>query len=303
MISAAPLDPAFAAMLADPRVDLRPPADALSIQAYRTRLDAPLAALTGPPIRSVDQARTEGGIDLRFFRPATATDAQILFLHGGGFVAGSLDTHDALCRSLAIASDATVVAVDYRLAPEAPFPAALDDCRAALRYLIDRRPADTAWMAVCGDSAGAHLATMLAIDAASADIRLDALGLFYPVVAPACDTASWQQLGTGHLLTRTWMRWAWSVYRGDTTDETTLDLLRRDLAGVAPVHIITAAFDPLRDEGEALAVRIRRAGGRATLSRFEGMIHGFASLPMLTPAADAAIVQMAKALSVNSSVD
>lgn len=298
MIDPAPLDPAFADFLADPRVALEPPAEDMTMADYRRRLDRPMAAVSGPSIFAVEDARAVPDVPLRIYRPANDPVSTILFIHGGGFVTGSLDTHDALCRTLASASGADVIAVDYRLAPESPFPAALDDCRAALGWVAKRGGT----IALCGDSAGGHLATMTALAAARDGIAINALGLFYPVVSPRCDSSSWQRLGVGHMLTECWMRWAWAAYIGGG-DPSKSDLIHTDLRDVPPTHIITAAYDPLRDEGDALARAIRDAGGTATISHYPGMIHGFASLPMLTPSADQAIADMADALLVNVCVD
>lgn len=297
MTSSPALDPAFVSLLSDPRVALHPPAPGVPLADYRRRLDRPMAAVTGPEMWSVHSTRT-GGVALRVYRPAMDARGVILFVHGGGFVTGSLDTHDALCRSLARSSGAAVVAVDYRLAPEAPFPAALNDCAAALQWVLDDRGLDTRWISICGDSAGGHLATMTALHAARSGVRLHALGLFYPVVGPACATRSWQTLGTGHMLTRGWMRWAWQCYCDEANASPgDIDLLAMDLALLPRTHILTAAFDPLQDEGKALAAAIRATGGQATEICYAGMIHGFASLPMLTPLANEAIAQMASALS------
>ncbi len=291
----APLDPAFAALLADPRTALRPPDKGVEMTDYRRRLDRPMVAVVGPEIFSVVAAETAEGVPLRVYRPIPGTAsnsmAAILFMHGGGFVTGSLDTHDALCRMLAAASGATVIAVGYRLAPEAPWPAALNDCRSALRWAaaaVGRR------IALCGDSAGGYLASMTALHAEAEGVAITALGLFYPVVSPGCATGSWATLGTGYMLTRTWMRWAWRAFLGDAAVDA--DLLAVDLRRLPPTHIVTAAFDPLRDEGKALAAAIVAHGGEVTLTCYPGMIHGFASLPAMTPMADRAITEMANAL-------
>lgn len=297
------LDPAFAALLSDPRVALRPPAADTAMAAYRNRLDRPMAAVVGPAGVSVESG-VAGGVPLRRYCARATPTGTLIFLHGGGFVVGSLDTHDALCRALAIRSGAAVVAVAYRLAPEAPFPAAPDDCWAVLRAVLEDSPIKGGQIAVCGDSAGAYLATTTALRAGREGIRLDALGLFYPVVSPSCASRSWDRFGNGHMLTRDWMRWAWRGFAGDANPaDPTFDLLQADLRGLPPTHILTAEFDPLRDEGEALAKAIRAAGGSATESCYAGMIHGFASLPMLTPKADDAIAEMAHHLIVNNGVD
>lgn len=248
-----------------------------------------MAATRGPDVRKIATIGVAGGgrgLRLRVYEEAASTWGTILFVHGGGFVIGSLGTHDALCRSLAVATGARVVAVEYRLAPEHPFPAAREDCLAALGW-VDATNEPGHPVAICGDSAGGYLAVELALTAAR---PVSALGLLYPVVASMCATASWEALGTGHLLTRAWMRWAWSAYLGAGAADASL--LGAGLASLPPTHILTAACDPLRDEGEALAAAIVRAGGCATASRYDGMIHGFASLPALTPRAGDAVAEI-----------
>ncbi|MES2339209.1 MAG: alpha/beta hydrolase [Pseudomonadota bacterium] len=295
MISAGP-DSAFAPLLADPRTALRPPDPDMPLATYRRRLDLPMAAVRGPDVHSVETiAPGEGGTGaaLRVYRPTPDAAGTILFLHGGGFVIGSLETHDAMCRTLAMSSGLQVVAVDYRLAPEAPFPAARDDVRAGLRWVAAR--ADGGPIALCGDSAGAHLAVRLAIDAADMGVRIAALGLLYPVADPACVGESWDRFGTGHVLTRDWMRWAWAAYRGDADPGAPNFTLRHaDLSRLPPTRMILAECDPLVDEGQALVAAIVAAGGAVEATIAAGMIHGFASLPMLTPAANRALADLSQ---------
>lgn len=283
-------DPAFAALLADPRTALRPPRLGQPMAEYRQRLDAPMSAVTGPEgvaVEAVEIGLPDRPLFLRDYRPPASAPGAILFIHGGGFVIGSLDTHDALCRSLALASGRRVVAVAYRLAPESPFRAARDDCRAALAWLADNSSGP---VALCGDSAGGYLAMRTALDARAGRVAVAALGLLYPVVDPGCAGASWDAYGNGHVLTRDWMRWAWAAYlAGADPADPCFALLRDDLSRLPPTLVLTAGCDPLRDEGEALAAAIAAAGGQGELRRMDGMIHGFASLPMLTARADEAI--------------
>lgn len=286
------VDPAFAPLLADQRTALRPPRSGSDIVIYRARLDAPMAAVQGPPMRVTEEVAN--GVPLRTYLPTNAGNDAILFIHGGGFVIGSLDTHDAMCRAFTVATGMRVVSVDYRLAPEMPFPAARDDARIALRHVAATRSI----AAIVGDSAGGHLAVGAAAYASEAGIAVGALALLYPVVDPACATRSWDQLGTGYLLERDWMRWAWNAYIGSAAPtQPDIALLCADLGRLPPTRIVTAAADPLRDEGEALAAAIIKAGGIASFDRYEGMIHGFASLPMLTARADEAIADLAAFIS------
>lgn len=286
-------DPAFAPLLDDPRTALRPPADGVSMIEYRCRLDTPMAAVRGPAVATVETIAIGTGVRVRVYATSAEPNGTILLLHGGGFVIGSLETHDAMCRTLAVADGARVVAVEYRLAPEYRFPAAPEDCRAALRWLVGRY--GEGGIALCGDSAGGHLAVGLARYAAAEEIAIAALGLLYPVVMPACDGESWARFGTGHILTRDWMRWAWSAYLGDADPVASqASLLSAALSHLPPTRIIVAECDPLRDEGEALGRSIADAGGTVYLTCASGMIHGFASLPMLSPAAGDVLLELAR---------
>jgi acetyl esterase len=237
-----------------------------------------------------------GPITVRLYRPTIERTAAILFCHGGGFILGNLDTHDAMCRTLANSSGRTVVAVDYRLAPEHPFSAALDDAQAALEWL--RREArsldlDPDRIAVAGDSAGGHIALGLALRCRDEDIPLDHIGLIYPLLDPAGDSASAVQFAQGYMLTASFLEWAWDAYRGDGAADPSFDLTYADLLRLPPTTIVTAQFDPLRDEGEALARRLGAAEVDVALRRYPGMIHGFVGLPQLTPVANEAIAFVA----------
>lgn len=289
-------DPAFAQLLADPRSALRPPSADTPIVDYRRRLDAPLASVRGPDLHSVETLGPEATgcrSVLRIYLARETISGTIIFIHGGGFVVGSLDSHDAMCRSLALASGMRVVAVGYRLAPEAPFPAALEDCSEALAWADRTQPLPGTGIALCGDSAGGHIALGTALQATYSGRQLAALGLLYPVVDPNCSTNSWQRFGTNHILTLEWMRWAWSAYLGSAdASAPEISPMRADLSLLPPTYIVSAGCDPLCDEGEALGAAIAAAGGCATVSRASGMIHGFASLPHLTCKSDTALHEL-----------
>ncbi|MDL2354063.1 MAG: alpha/beta hydrolase [Pseudomonadota bacterium] len=240
-----------------------------------------------------------GDLAVRLYHPLPdARVPAIVFFHGGGWVSCGLDSHDNLCRRLANLSGCAVVAVDYRLAPEAPFPAPLDDACAALRWvhghaaLLDIDPDR---LAVAGDSAGGNLAAacaLLAWDAAAALPRLSHQLLLYPVLDDACDSASFATYADGYLLTAAMMRWFWQQYAP-------ADAQRRDpraaparataLAGLPGATIITAQCDPLHDEAGAYAARLRQADVPVQLTCFDGMFHGFASMTGMLDAADAAV--------------
>ena len=242
----------------------------------------------------------ERSIRLRLYRPIAdaALRPAILLLHGGGFVIGSLESHDELCRALALRSRVIVVAVEYSLAPETPFPGALDDCRAALVWLDEggvEIGIDPTRLAICGDSAGGNLAIATALWAREQGILLRHVGLMYPALDPSCGSASAYEFGSGFILTRAFMQWFWEAYLGETGDphDPRVAVTNADLAGLPPISLATAEYDPLRDEGEAFAQAARAAGVEVTARRYLGMIHGFATMPGTTPVAGRAIADMA----------
>jgi len=206
----------------------------------------------------------------------------LVFLHGGGWVVGDLDTHDQPCRLLASASGARVLSVDYRLAPEDPFPAPVDDAVAAFRAAVAdaaRLRSDPARVAVAGDSAGGHLAAVTALVCAREGGPAPAFQLLiYPVTDCVRVAASRRIFAEGFLLTKENMEWYEDqlappgVDRGDPRIS---PLLAPDLDGLAPALVVTAGFDPLRDEGEAYGARLKEAGVRAIVRRYPGYVHGF----------------------------
>lgn len=209
----------------------------------------------------------------------------LVFFHGGGFVVGDLDTHDAPCRALCRDLDVHVLSVAYRLAPENPFPAGLEDAQAAMRWgqaHAAELGADPARVFVGGDSAGANLATVVTQLAARAGDPLPALQLLiYPAVDSSKDWPSIERFHRGYFLTRDDIHEFRRRYFGgftDMTDPRASPLLAKDLAGLPPALVITAAFDPLRDEGEAYAAALTAAGVRTKLYRAPGLIHGFINL-------------------------
>jgi acetyl esterase len=227
-----------------------------------------------------------GAIPLRVYAPSAGRALPgIVYFHGGGFVIGSLDSHDGTCRALANASGCSVVSVDYRLAPEHRFPAAPEDCYAALRFVAERGAElgiDPRRLALAGDSAGGNLAAvtaLLARERRGPDLRFQLL--IYPVADHRFDTASYRDNAEGYFLTAAMMRWFWGHYleRPEQGDDPLASPLRaKDLAGLPPAQVITAEYDPLRDEGEAYAARLREAGVATELLRYPGQIHGFFSL-------------------------
>ncbi|MFD1789604.1 alpha/beta hydrolase [Sphingomonas floccifaciens] len=286
------VDPAFAALLSDPRAALRRLAAHVPLRALRAGANAFMASAPQTPVHAVEDITAsgpDGTIPLRLYRPSAAEDLPvILFMHGGGFILGSLDTHDAMCRSLCSQTGAAVLAIDYRLSPEAPYPAALDDI-AAVQAMIVRGGAgpalDSTRIAIVGDSAGGHLAATAALT-----LPVRHVGLIYPMIDPAHATASADAFAEGYMLTGSFVAWAWQAYAGPASGA----LTGVDLSRYPPTTILTAEYDPLRDEGEVFGARLRAAGCDVAVERFGGMIHGFVGLPQLTARADEAIGAIAR---------
>ena len=243
-------------------------------------------------VRNVVAETPQGAIPLRVYRPAGEPDHTSLpayvYFHGGGWVIGDLETHDVLCRQLTAASGAGVVAVDYRLAPEHKFPAAADDAWAATRWVVDHAAElglDGARLAVGGDSAGGNLAAVVALmarDAGGPAIRQQVL--IYPVTDVMRETRSYADFADGYMLTRDSMRWFIAHYlrsKDDARDWRVSPLRAPSLAGLPPALIVTAGFDPLRDEGEMYAGRLRDAGVMVDYVCYGGMVHGFAGMGKL----------------------
>ena len=237
-------------------------------------------------VASVADLRSPGGVPVRVFEPASPGGFTLIYLHGGGWVVGDVETHDPLCRRVANRTGARVVSVEYRLAPEHSFPAALDDAEDVLHWLRSQYPGRP--VGVAGDSAGASLAAGLAIRARDQRIPLAAQLLLYPATDPAMTSASITENGEGYFLTRRDMAWFYQQYLPDGTDGAArADLTRADVAGVAPAIVATAEFDPLRDEGAAYAARLRDAGVPAEYVPGPGLIHGFAAFLGVVDAAEA----------------
>ncbi|WP_347551040.1 alpha/beta hydrolase [Pseudalkalibacillus hwajinpoensis] len=248
-----------------------------------------------------------GRINLRSYYPAFAPDAEVLpalvFYHGGGFVLGNLDTHDAFCRILSNRGECVVVSVDYRLAPEHKFPVATDDAYLALTWVYEH--ADELGLmkdriAVGGDSAGGNLAAVIAIRAQEKDAPSIAYQLLiYPTVDSTTPYPSYKENGDGFFLTAADMKWFQEQYVEEKTDKFNpyLSPIHFKNLGVLPsAHVVTAEFDPLRDEGEAYAERIKEAGGKVSVKRYDRMVHGFISMTGVVPEAYAAVEEMGEVL-------
>ncbi len=239
---------------------------------------------------------------MRVYRPlSTEILPVVIWFHGGGWVVGSLDSHDPVCRALANRTPCVVVAVDYRLAPEAPFPAALDDSWAATQWVAAealKLGADASRIVVAGDSAGGNLAAAVALRARDAGLELALQVLVYPVTDSDLDSESYTRLATGLNLTRAKMAWYWAQYLGgaEGSSPEASPLRAPDLAGVAPALVQTAEHDPLLSEGEAYAARLAEAGVPVTLTRYDGVIHGFIRMPALVAEADFSLAEIATAV-------
>ena len=249
-------------------------------------------ANTRAPMHDVSDMKA-GGVPVRVYRPGPADDLPCLvYFHGGGWVIGDLETHDNVCRNLASEAQCVVVAADYRLAPEHPYPAPFDDCYTVTRWVADnagKLNIDASRIALGGDSAGGNLTACVSLrikDEGGPAIAHQLM--IYPVTDTALDTGSYKANGDGYMLTRDSMAWFFDHYLGDSIDRADpyISPLRAgDLSGLPPATIITAEFDPLRDEGEAYGERLKQAGVETLVRRFDGMIHGFFSMTDLLPSA------------------
>jgi acetyl esterase len=248
------------------------------------------------PIEAVEDRHVsgpDGEIPVRIYSPAVARPAPaIVSFHGGGWVIGDLDGYEASCRMIANSVGCVVVSVDYRLAPEHPFPAAPEDAYAATRWAAEHAAelgVDPRRLAVAGDSAGGNLAAVCALmarDRGGPDLVFQLL--IYPVTDFSFDTPSYEENAKGYFLEAETMRWYWRQYLRDSADGTdpyASPLRAPDLSRLPPALVITAGYDPLRDEGEAYGRRLREAGVDATVSRYDTMFHGFFGFGRLLDAA------------------
>ncbi|MGA0099433.1 MAG: alpha/beta hydrolase fold domain-containing protein [Steroidobacteraceae bacterium] len=298
------LDPVFKALLESPEMQFGRPPEGVTPPMMRefakaTRPDLPAPAVH--EVRNLTCAGPDGEIGLRLYHPtATRPAPVILFFHGGGFVLCDLDSHDLICRGLALASGCAVVSVDYRLAPETRFPGPVEDCYTALEFVAKEGAGlglDPTRIAVCGDSAGGSLAiatALLARDRKGPAIRHQAL--LYPVTDAVCNRPSMIDYASGYMLSRSVMEWFWECFlehpsHGD--DPLASPVRTANLQGMPPATVITAEYDVLRDQGEEYADRLRAAGVAVVSRRYLGMIHGFATMPHVTGIADRAIADVA----------
>jgi acetyl esterase len=291
----------------------RPPYETLTPLEARALFLAGREVLTPDPepvaeVRELSPQRQDGGaVPMRLHRGATADAGKILpvlvYFHGGGWVIGDLETHDSLCRHLANAARCVVVSVDYRLAPEHKFPAAVEDCFFATSWVAEQAEAlgiDRDRVAVGGDSAGGNLAAVVSLLARDRGApRLCFQALLYPAVDCSMAHPSHERFAEGYLLTRPAMRWFYGHYlRGpaDVEDWRASPLRAADLSGVAPALVLTAGNDVLCDEGEAYGHRLQQQGVPVQLRHFPDQIHGFLTMGKIVRAAEPALDEVAAAL-------
>jgi acetyl esterase len=273
-------------------------------QVYRER--AALLATTPTPVASISDVWIEtsaGGMRAKVIHPGGEGPLPVLlYIHGGGWVLGDIDTFEEVCRRLAVAAQCVVVAPEYRLSPESPYPAALDDVHATIAWIEQSAGAfdgDPDRLAVGGDSAGGNIAAGICLQLRDHGGRpLAAQLLIYPALRARFDTASYERNAKGYLLSRDDCRWFWANYLGSASAEDPYACPGEaaSLASLPPAILVTAGFDPLCDEGIAYGERLREAGVEVTSLHFDGQIHGFVGLPVELPAGRDAVRRSGEAL-------
>ncbi|MBO9696751.1 MAG: alpha/beta hydrolase [Sphingopyxis sp.] len=300
-----PVDPVLVPLLdmINTLPHMNPPFDAA---AFRMGDEQPMPAFKADvaEVRDLTLDTAAGPVRARLYHPAPGAALPLLFfMHGGGWVFGTIDTHDPLCRALASAAEVAVLSLEYPLSPEHRYPVALDAMRAALAAAVDQAGAlgiDPARIAVGGDSAGGNLSAALCI--AARDKGGPAIThqlLLYPVIDNDFSRASHSENASGYLLSSAMMQWFWAQYLGDAdaaAEPFAAPIRAASLAGLPSATVITAEYDPLRDEGNAYAARLAADGVEVTHSEVPGVIHGFASMLGMLPQADIAVGTAAKGL-------
>jgi acetyl esterase len=300
MMTAMPVDPHIAGLLELIASAGYPPLHEGSPDDGRRGLRAMTVDLVQPDdviqVGSVENFEVPGGAGnrpARLYRPDGAGPVPTtIYLHGGGFVIGDLDTHDQLCRRICRDAQTVVVSVDYRLAPEHPFPAGVEDAIAAARWAADNLEelGGNDVLAIGGDSAGGNLS---AVAAQSMPDRIAAQLLLYPATDMAGDYPSREENARGYFLELEMMEWFFVHYTRDVEhiapEDPRLSPLHGKLDGLPPAVVATAEFDPLRDEGEVYADKLTEAGVHVDKIRYDGLIHGFADMAGVSPAAEAAV--------------
>jgi acetyl esterase len=297
------IDPALQAILEGMAASGFALPEPLAADTMRAALDNPFPdeVVTIADVRDVTLDGPDGALPARLYHPAPGEVLPlVVFLHGGGWVIGSIETHDRMCRRLARDSGCALLSLGYRLAPEHPYPAAVQDGLAAVAALPEKA---TEWgvrsqrYAVAGDSAGGNLAAAIALALAGKPDAPAHQLLLYPVLDRDFETLSYRTATDGGVLSPAMMRFFWEQYVGGTEPDALAAPLRASsLAGAAPATLILAGLDPLHDEGAAYAAALRQAGVPTSLFDFAGAIHGFASFAGLAPIADLAMTIAAYSL-------
>ncbi len=283
-----------------------PPWHALSVESARRVEDEVFTADDRSPVefvRNLAIPGPRGEIPLRVYRPDVEDAPVVVFYHGGGWTLGTLNSIDGVCRELANRANCVVVSVDYRLAPEHPFPAGVDDAVAALDWVAEHAATfggDPTRLGVAGTSAGGNLAAVVALHAREFDgPTLSHQSLLYPITNHAFDTVSYDENRDGPLLTRADMEWFWNHYLRSPVDGRNpfaSPLRAEDLSNLPPATVVTCGHDPLRDEGIAYAERLDDAGVEVEHDHYPGMTHGFLSLTDDVTTADEAMDSVAESL-------
>lgn len=266
---------------------LEPPAARATYAAMKDIADPPVGELA--TIADLTIPGPAGDIPARLFDVAEsrAPGPLIVFFHGGGFVIGDLDTHASFCAEVSRTLDLPVLAVDYRLAPESPWPAAPDDCEAAARWAADSPAAlsrKVTGLVTCGDSAGGNLAIVVAMALRDTPAAVPVIAQlpFYPATDTTQDYPSYSQFAEGYLLTRDSMDWFNAAYQAEA-EHIRASPLKGDLTGMPPAVVVTASLDPIRDQGRAYAAALARAGVAVVYREAVGNIHGFITLRKAIP--------------------
>ncbi|MFC5711755.1 alpha/beta hydrolase [Thalassorhabdus alkalitolerans] len=284
------LDPQSKDLLEQIKAAGRPPTHALTPAEARAETD--FSSFSGEPehVGKVENKLIpgpEGQIPIRIYTPVgEGPFPTLVYFHGGGWVAGDLDGVDVSCRLLTNRAHCIVISVDYRLAPEHKYPAAVEDAYAAVKWTAEQGPtiqADPEWIAVGGDSAGGNLAAVVSLMARDKqEVSLKFQMLISPVTHHAYTTKSYEENGDGYLLTKDTMKWCWDHYLNspeEGREPYASPLLAEDLTGLPPALVVTAGYDPLRDEGRAYAERLKHAGVYVEEAHYDELMHGFFWMP------------------------
>jgi acetyl esterase len=303
-----PLDPQVAAMRAERAKSATPPLYLMSVAQARAEDLRSIQEAGGRPEPVADVVDQDipglgGPIPIRIYRPSTERPLPVLvYFFGGGWTLGTIDTSDGVCRALTNAVGCVTITVGYRLAPEHKFPAAVDDCYAATEWIgahAAELGVDPNRIAVGGDSAGGNLAAAVTLLARSRGLRLAHQLLVYPNTDYLSDTPSLRENNDPLLFNRNSSDWYWGHYLAspaDGVDPLASPLRAPEHAGLPSATVITAEYDPLRDQAEEYAQRLRDAGVSVTLSRYSGMVHGFFTMSGVLDAARDAVAEAAACL-------